>query len=58
MIIPVLDLKNGIAVSGKSGKRDTYKPLMTVFHKSASPQEIAKSLKDGCAVRIYIADLD
>ncbi|OEC87435.1 MULTISPECIES: HisA/HisF family protein [Methanobacterium] len=58
MIIPVLDLKNGIAVSGKSGKRETYKPLKTVFHESASPEEIAKSLRDAGAVRIYIADLD
>jgi phosphoribosylformimino-5-aminoimidazole carboxamide ribotide isomerase len=58
MIIPVLDLKNGIAVSGKSGKRETYKPLETVFHKSASPEGIGKSLSDAGAVRIYIADLD
>ncbi len=58
MIIPVLDLKNGIAVSGKSGKRETYKPLETVFHESAFPEEIAKSLKDAGAVRMYIADLD
>lgn len=58
MIIPVLDLKNGIAVSGKSGKRETYKPLETVFHKSASPERIAKALSDAGAARIYIADLD
>ncbi len=58
MIIPVLDLKNGIAVSGKSGKRETYQPLETIFHKSASPEEIAKSLSDAGAVRMYIADLD
>jgi phosphoribosylformimino-5-aminoimidazole carboxamide ribotide isomerase len=58
MIIPVLDLKNGIAVSGKSGKRETYKPLETVFHKSAFPEGIGKSLSDAGAVRIYIADLD
>lgn len=58
MIIPVLDLKNGIAVSGKSGKRETYKPLETVFHESASPVEITKSLKYAGAVRMYIADLD
>jgi phosphoribosylformimino-5-aminoimidazole carboxamide ribotide isomerase len=58
MIIPVLDLKNREAVSGKSGKRETYKPLETVFHKSSSPKEIAKSLSDAGAVRMYIADLD
>ena len=58
MIIPVLDLKDRIAVSGKSGKRETYKPLKTVFHKSSSPAGIAKSLSNAGADRIYIADLD
>lgn len=58
MIIPVLDLKDGIAVSGKSGKRETYKPLKTVFHKSSSPSKIAKALSNAGAIRMYIADLD
>ncbi len=58
MIIPVLDLKNGKAVSGKSGKRDTYKPLKTVFHESSSAIKIASALKAAGASRIYIADLD
>lgn len=58
MIIPVLDLKNGIAVSGKSGEREKYIPLNTIFHKSFSPCKIAKALSDAGAKRIYIADLD
>jgi phosphoribosylformimino-5-aminoimidazole carboxamide ribotide isomerase len=58
MIIPVLDLKDKVAVSGKSGKRDTYLPLKTVFHKSAEPVEIAHKLLDYGFKRVYIADLD
>ncbi|MGB9938111.1 MAG: HisA/HisF family protein [Methanobacterium sp.] len=58
MIIPVLDIKNGTAVSGKSGNRETYKSLKTVFSTSSSPIEIASSLTDAGASRIYIADLD
>lgn len=58
MIIPVLDLKNGKAVSGKSGERETYKPLRTIFHHSSSPLKIAGALKNRGASRIYIADLD
>lgn len=58
MIIPVLDISNGIAVSGKSGKRTTYKPLQSVFHNSADPFKIAKALKKVGAKRMYIADLD
>lgn len=58
MIIPVLDLKNGTAVSGKAGKRESYMPLDTVFHDSSSPLKIAKALSKAGASRIYIADLD
>jgi len=57
-IIPVLDLMNGIAVSGKSGSRNTYLPLKTVFSSSPDPYSIAKSLKMNGANELYIADLD
>ena len=56
--IPVLDLKDGQAVSGKSGIRDTYQPLQTVFAPSSSPVEIAQGLKLNGADELYIADLD
>lgn len=56
--VPVLDLKNGQAVSGKSGMRDTYTPLNTVFAPSANPVEIANGLKLNGASELYIADLD
>jgi len=56
--IPVIDLKQGQAVSGKSGMRDTYTPLRTVFAPSANPVEIAQGLKLNGADEMYIADLD
>jgi phosphoribosylformimino-5-aminoimidazole carboxamide ribotide isomerase len=58
MIIPVIDLKNGEAVSGKSGNRNTYTPLKTVFNNSSEPIAIARELKKRGFQRIYIADLD
>lgn len=58
MIIPVLDIKSSIAVSGKSGNRDEYQPLETVFSPSSHPLEIARKLKERGAQEIYIADLD
>jgi phosphoribosylformimino-5-aminoimidazole carboxamide ribotide isomerase len=58
MIIPVIDLKDGIAVSGKSGKRETYTPLKTVFHSSSDPIAITIALKESGFERIYVADLD
>ena len=56
--IPVIDLKQHQAVSGKSGMRDTYQPLKTVFASSADPIEIAQGLKLNGADEMYIADLD
>ncbi|MBQ9026098.1 MAG: HisA/HisF family protein, partial [Methanobrevibacter sp.] len=50
--------KEGQAVSGKSGLRDTYQPLQTVFAPSSSPVEIAQGLKLNGADELYIADLD
>ena len=58
MIIPVLDLKDGFAVSGKSGKRETYKPLKTVFSNSPDPLKIAEALKNQGYKELYVADLD
>lgn len=57
-IIPVLDLMSGMAVSGKSGNRDTYKPLKSAYSSSPDPVEIASVLKRNGAQQIYIADLD
>ena len=56
--IPVLDLKDNVAVSGKSGLRDAYTPLQTVFAPSVNPVEIANGLSINGANEIYIADLD
>ena len=56
--IPVIDLKQHQAVSGKSGMRDTYQPLKTIFAPSSSPVEIANGLKLNGADEMYIADLD
>lgn len=56
--IPVIDLKQHQAVSGKSGMRDTYQPLRTVFASSSSPVDIANGLRLNGADEMYIADLD
>lgn len=56
--IPVIDLKQHQAVSGKSGMRDTYQLLRTVFAPSSNPVEIAQGLKLNGADEMYIADLD
>jgi phosphoribosylformimino-5-aminoimidazole carboxamide ribotide isomerase len=56
MIIPVFDIKNKECVSGKSGKRNTYTKLTSIYGKD--PLEITTNLKKSGAKCIYIADLD
>jgi len=57
-IIPVIDLMNSIAVSGKSGNRNSYTSLSSVYSSNSDPVTIAQSLKINGANQIYIADLD
>lgn len=57
-IIPVLDLMNSIAVSGKSGNRTSYSGLSSFYSSNSDPVAIAQSLKINGANQIYIADLD
>ena len=56
MIIPVFDVKNNECVSGKSGKRDTYTKLSSIYGEN--PIEITTNLKKSGAKCVYIADLD
>lgn len=57
-IIPVIDLKSGNAVTGKSGNRSKYKQLKSIYSNNSNPLEIAFNLKKKGAKEIYIADLD
>jgi len=56
LIVPVLDLKDGIVVRAVAGQRDAYRPLEV---QGKSPRETAAEMiaKTG-ADAIYIADLD
>ena len=57
-IIPVIDIMNNIAVHGKSGDRDNYKPLKSVLCNSSNPANIINTYKKNGAKKVYIADLD
>jgi len=57
-IVPVMDLMNGMAVSGKSGNRNTYSPLNSVFGSDSDPIAISNSLKMSGINELYLADLD
>ncbi len=58
-VIPVLDLKGGVVVHARGGKRADYRPLETPFGPADDPLAIARGL---LAVTfspvLYVADLD
>lgn len=54
-LILAMDLKGGLVVHGKSGQRDTYKPLDWGCSPTAEPTGFIKAIRPK---NIYIADLD
>jgi len=58
-IIPVIDIRNGIAVRAVAGDRGRYRPLETRLTGSSEPAVVLKALQSefGCSV-CYVADLD
>jgi len=58
-IIPVLDLKKGLAVHAVKGERAQYQPVQSLLTSSAKPLEVARCLiKETQCREVYIADLD
>ena len=58
-IIPVIDIRNGVAVRAIAGERHNYRPLVTDLTNSTEPAEILKALKAQFSCEAcYVADLD
>lgn len=57
-IIPVIDIKDGIAVGAVAGNRESYSELRSVICKSYDPFDVAKCYHRLGFKEIYIADLD
>jgi phosphoribosylformimino-5-aminoimidazole carboxamide ribotide isomerase len=58
-VIPVIDLKGGIAVRAKKGLRHAYLPLITKLAPTSAPLDVAAGLLAVHPFRtIYVADLD
>jgi phosphoribosylformimino-5-aminoimidazole carboxamide ribotide isomerase len=58
-VIPVLDLKGGVAVHAVRGERSAYAPVRSALAGSADPLVLARAFRtrlglDAC----YVADLD
>ncbi len=54
-LICAIDLKSGMVVHGKAGRRSEYAPLDWGLAKSAEPREYISSIRPKS---VYIADLD
>ena len=58
-VIPVLDLKGGVAVHAIGGDRAHYRPLRTRLHPGPDPLGVAIGFRDALNLReVYLADLD
>lgn len=57
-VIPVLDIRDGIAVHAVAGQRERYKPLVGGVAGSSEPVEVAAAFENLGFREMYIADLD
>lgn len=58
-VIPVIDIKAGVAVAAVRGDRARYAPLVTPLAESADPAAVARGLTALYPFeRLYLADLD
>jgi phosphoribosylformimino-5-aminoimidazole carboxamide ribotide isomerase len=58
-VVPVLDLKGGVAVHAVRGERHAYAPVRSVLAASSDPLELAHAFRDRLGRRsCYVADLD
>jgi HisA/HisF family protein len=58
-IVPVLDLKGGIVVHARRGRRAEYAPLRSPLVEGCEPVAVARALCAACRTSsLYVADLD
>lgn len=58
-VIPVIDLKGGVVVHARGGRRDAYRPIETPLSASAAPAAVVAGLRRLFPFpRLYAADLD
>ena len=58
-IVPVLDVRGGVAVHALAGERSKYRPVKSVVCASSDPRELAASFRSELGLdALYVADLD
>jgi phosphoribosylformimino-5-aminoimidazole carboxamide ribotide isomerase len=58
-IIPVVDLKGGVVVRARMGRREEYRPIETPLAPTSDPVDVARGLLSVHPfATLYVADLD
>jgi phosphoribosylformimino-5-aminoimidazole carboxamide ribotide isomerase len=58
-VIPVIDLKSGVAVHAVRGDRERYRPLRSAIADGADPVAVTRAVRDRLGLdELYVADLD
>jgi phosphoribosylformimino-5-aminoimidazole carboxamide ribotide isomerase len=58
-IIPVIDLKGGVVVHARMGRRDEYRPIVSPLCRGSDPVDVVRGLRSVHPFRtVYVADLD
>jgi phosphoribosylformimino-5-aminoimidazole carboxamide ribotide isomerase len=58
-VIPVIDVRHGLAVHAARGERSNYRPLQTPLAASSDPVAVAQGLRAAFTFPVlYVADLD
>ncbi|OYT54850.1 MAG: hypothetical protein B6U72_01185 [Candidatus Altiarchaeales archaeon ex4484_2] len=57
-VVPVIDIKDGVAVGAKQGRREIYRELSSMLVDSSNPLQVSMAYKQLGFKSIYVADLD
>ncbi|GAB4305683.1 MAG: HisA/HisF family protein [Promethearchaeota archaeon] len=58
-LVPVIDVRGGVAVHGKGGRREAYPPVPASFSPDPDPVVVARKYRSAFGLtRLYVADLD
>ena len=58
-VIPVIDLKRGVAVHAVRGDRERYRPLRSRIAAGSDPVRLTRAVREGFGLdELYVADLD
>jgi phosphoribosylformimino-5-aminoimidazole carboxamide ribotide isomerase len=58
-VIPVIDLKGGVAVHAVRGQRERYRPLQSRIAEGSDPVHVTRAVRDRLGLdELYVADLD